>query len=155
MREKLKKRVASSWSITAVVLRIQEDKSKAPQEYPLAYHYPEKSKLDSLNNVPFKEGFFTNTVGTGTYVPIPGTNRAVSIDFGMKLFTDATFMAGVTLLFGYWVLFAVWASMNVYYRGHGKVVWVILFLLFNVLGYGLYKTAVKMNKLQRRLHRFA
>ncbi|MDT3429223.1 hypothetical protein J2Z22_004824, partial [Paenibacillus forsythiae] len=54
MREKLKKRVASSWSITAVVLRIQEDNSKAPQEYPLVYHYPEKSKLDALNNVPFK-----------------------------------------------------------------------------------------------------
>ncbi|WP_410514227.1 permease prefix domain 1-containing protein [Paenibacillus sp. BR2-3] len=83
------------------------------------------------------------------------TNKAVSIDLGMKLLSNVTFMVGITLLFGYWVLFAVWASMNVYYSGHGKSLWVILFLLLNVLGYGLYIFVGKMNKQHRRLHRFA
>lgn len=120
MREKLEKSIAGSLSITSVVLRIQEERSKAPQEYPVSYHYPESLKLDIFNNIPFKENLFTYISGTGTSVSIPDTNKAVSIDLGLKLFSNVTFMVGVTLLFGYWVLFAIWASMDVYYRGSWK-----------------------------------
>lgn len=150
MRNELKHTIANSISITGVVLRIQDDISKAPQGYPVAYHYPEVQKLDRLNNISFKENLFTYVTSSGTSIAIPGTGKAVSIDLGVKMFNNVTFMIGITMLFGYWILFAVWASMNVYYRGHGKALWVVSFLLFNVLGYGIYKVVVKLNKHKQR-----
>lgn len=145
MKEKLQDNIVESMSNVGVVLRVH-DKDKAPQEYPVEYSYPQNLKLDSLNNIPYEKNLLTYVTNSGTVVPIPGTNKSISIDLGVKLLNDVTFMIGITLLFGYWILFVVWASMNVYYRGHGKLLWVILFLLFNVLGYSLYMMLVKLNK---------
>ncbi|KEO80817.1 permease prefix domain 1-containing protein [Tumebacillus flagellatus] len=38
----------------------------------------------------------------------------------------------------YWVLFAVWGTVNAYHRGRFHWAWVFVFALFNVLGYLLY-----------------
>ncbi|MFP4975462.1 permease prefix domain 1-containing protein [Paenibacillus sp. CN-4] len=45
---------------------------------------------------------------------------------------------GLFLLGGYWLLFTVWAGMKAYYEGKGNIGWIALFLLTNVVGYGLY-----------------
>jgi hypothetical protein len=144
MVQELEEFIDKSTSITGVVLRIQEDRSKAPQDYPVQYKFPENLRLDKLNNIPNNEYIFTYIVPSGTQVLIPDTNIAISIDVGIHLFKDTTFMIGVILLFGYWILFAIWASMNIYYKGHGRTLWVVLFLLLNVVGYGLYLLGVKL-----------
>jgi hypothetical protein len=144
MIKELEQYINKSKSITGVILRIQEDRVIAPQDYPVQYKYPENLKLDKLNNIPSNEYIFTYIVPSGTNIFIPDTNKAISIDVGIHLFSDTTFMIGTTLLFGYWILFAVWASMNVYYGGHGRALWVVLFLLLNAFGYALYLLAVKL-----------
>lgn len=45
---------------------------------------------------------------------------------------------GWFLLGGYCLLFTVWAGMNAYYEGKGNIGWIALFLLTNIVGYGLY-----------------
>ncbi|MCR8656080.1 permease prefix domain 1-containing protein [Paenibacillus endoradicis] len=144
MIKELEQYINKSTSVSGVVLRIQEDTGIAPQDYPIQYKYPENLKLDKLNNIPNNEYIFTYIVPSGTNILIPGTNKAISIDVGIHLFNDTTFMIGIILLFGYWILFAVWASMNVYYKGHGRALLVVLFLLLNVVGYALYLLGVKL-----------
>ncbi|WP_222125225.1 hypothetical protein [Paenibacillus xylanexedens] len=144
MIKELEQYINKSTSITGVVLRIQEDRGAAPQDYPVHHKYPENLKLDKLNNIPNTEYIFTYIVTNGANILIPNTNKAISIYLGIHLFNDTTFMIGVTLLFGYWILFAVWASMNIYYKGHGRALWVVLFLLLNAIGYVLYLLGVKL-----------
>ncbi|AWB43235.1 hypothetical protein DCC85_02640 [Paenibacillus sp. CAA11] len=45
---------------------------------------------------------------------------------------------GLFLLGGYCLLFTVWAGFNAYYEGKGNIGWIALFLLTNIVGYGLY-----------------
>jgi len=149
MKQKLEQKVASSISITGATLRIHDKGIITPND-PVVYRYPDDLKLDRLNNIPFEKHVFSYVATGGTSFPIPGTEKEMSIQVGMTLFTNTTFMLGITLLFGYWVLYAVWVSMNVYYRGHGKAIWVVMFLLFNALGYGFYISTIKMSAIKQQ-----
>lgn len=148
MIKEIEQRIIKSSSLRGVVLRIH-DTDKVPQNYPVQYKYPENLKLDRLNNIPNHEYIFTYIVPSSTNIPIPSTNKAISIDLGIQMFNDTTFLIGVILLFGYWVLFAVWASMNVYYKGHGKAVWVVIFSLLNVLGFVIYLLGIRLIRARR------
>jgi cytochrome c-type biogenesis protein CcmH/NrfF len=45
------------------------------------------------------------------------------------------FLAGIAI---YWTLFTIWATINAYHHKRLKIGWVIVFALFNVLGYLVY-----------------
>lgn len=53
---------------------------------------------------------------------------------------DLFFVSGIMLLIGFWLLFAVWATINVYAQGNGHLAWIVVFIMFNVLGYFIYRT---------------
>ena len=47
----------------------------------------------------------------------------------------------------YWVLYAVWATLNAYHRKQFNAAWVVMFALFNVFGYMMFRRLVR-----RQLH---
>ncbi|AIQ68182.1 permease prefix domain 1-containing protein [Paenibacillus graminis] len=94
---------------------------------------------------PKQEGFLvkTNAFSEFGYNPadpdLDQTQYPFVVHVAMTYFNYTFFYSlGLFLLGGYILLFAVWASMNAYYERRGNVAWVLLFLLTNVLGYGLY-----------------
>ncbi|CQR54878.1 permease prefix domain 1-containing protein [Paenibacillus riograndensis] len=94
---------------------------------------------------PEQEGFLvkTNAFSEVGYNPadfdLDQTQYPFVVHVAMTYFNYTFFYSlGLFLLGGYALLFTVWASMNAYYERRGNVAWVLLFLLTNVLGYGLY-----------------
>lgn len=53
------------------------------------------------------------------------------------------FIIGVSI---YWALFAVWASVNAYYQHNLSISWILIFCLFNFIGYMFYRSEVKVIK---------
>ncbi|MGE6686157.1 hypothetical protein ACQKEV_16330, partial [Paenisporosarcina sp. NPDC076907] len=50
--------------------------------------------------------------------------------------------AALILLVGvaiYWTLFSIWAIINAYHNKRLNIGWVLAFIIFNVLGYLVYK----------------
>ncbi|MFD1178414.1 permease prefix domain 1-containing protein [Paenibacillus puldeungensis] len=61
------------------------------------------------------------------------------VHIAMNYFNYTFFYSfGYCTLAGYWLMFALWASMNVYYDGRGKVHWIIIFAALNIVGYLFY-----------------
>ncbi|MCQ6559667.1 permease prefix domain 1-containing protein [Paenibacillus mendelii] len=147
MEAAVAKKVNRKWDIQAVNLAVIDNGQAVSQ---IDYVYPASYREDTMKNngFAFKERWFVYHPSSGTSVKIPGTNKSVAIELSSTLLSDAAFMSGISLLFGYWLLFAIWGSLNAYHNRKGNPVWVITFLLFNVFGYILYLAS---NRLQHRL----
>lgn len=111
--------------------------------------YPPSAPLDHyglLNGKKIFEGIFTYDMSKGLGARIQQSDREINVDVIQWRFSPTYFLIGISLLFGYWILFATWASMNVYYNRNGNLKWVLLFVLLNALGYWMY---LERNKLLR------
>ncbi len=67
------------------------------------------------------------------------SNDTWHVDIDMESY-EAT--AGGILLLGitiYWTLFIIWATINAYHHRRLNIGWIIVFALFNVLGYLVYR----------------
>ncbi|UVI28674.1 permease prefix domain 1-containing protein [Paenibacillus spongiae] len=149
MEAAVAKQVNRKWDIQAANLAVIDNGEAVSR---IDYVYPDSYRDETVKNNGFsyKERWFVYHPSSGTAVKIPGTDKSVSIELSSTLLSDTAFMAGLSLLFGYWLLFAIWGSLNAYHSRNGHPFWVAAFLLFNVFGYLLYRVLTS-NRLQRRL----
>lgn len=52
--------------------------------------------------------------------------------------TELILFAGIII---YWVLFTIWAVINAYHKQRVNIGWILLFAIFNIIGYGIYRLA--------------
>lgn len=71
------------------------------------------------------------------------TNEELIIDVRQWQFTETFYFTGIGLLFGYWMLFTVWAITNLLYNRKGSKTWMVIICLFNFVGYWLYLDQIK------------
>lgn len=149
MEAAVAKQVNRKWDIRAANLAVIDNGQAVSR---IDYVFPDSYRDETVKNngFSFKERWFVYHPSSGTAVKIPGTDKSVAIELSSTYLSDTVLMAGLSLLFGYWLLFAVWGSLNAYHNRKGHPLWVAVFLLFNVFGYLLYRTLTS-SRLQRCL----
>ncbi|MDA8235741.1 MAG: permease prefix domain 1-containing protein [Clostridia bacterium] len=111
------------------------------------YLYPAKQELDKYGFLAWEGGFWFNFRDMRSTVEIPGTNQVIEVHVKqMKMDVNGIPGVGILLIFGYWILFAAWASLNAFYNGHGTPAWVLVFIVFNIVGYWMYLSITRKKK---------
>lgn len=143
MKQEIKGKVGKSASIKAVRLQVRL-KGQSNVGKP-DYVYPENERLgpDGLFIPQKGKLMYTSVYGEG--VPVPGTNQEINVEIRYNR-AENIYGFGLYVLFGYWILFAVWASLNAFYNGDGILTWVLMFAVFNVLGYYMYLSITRNTK---------
>ncbi|MBT2289383.1 hypothetical protein J7E73_09610 [Paenibacillus albidus] len=147
MRKKLKDWVDHTWGVKGVL--IEPSFRNSEQKVDMFTYAKNQSAEGWLNYasgvgevLPEREGFWVRTTISTKGYPSGGDNPSeypFVVHVAMSYFNYTFFYSlGLFLLGGYFLLFAVWAGMRAYDEGRGNVAWVLLFLVTNVLGYGLY-----------------
>ncbi|WP_391122549.1 permease prefix domain 1-containing protein [Psychrobacillus sp. L3] len=100
---------------------------------------------DSLSRVfdyersePFKDIRYINGMAGKVY-----ENGSWEVDMNYEHFHLAWIYAIGVCLFAYWVLFAIWATINANYYRRLNIGWILAFALSNVVGYLIYVLAGK------------
>ncbi|WP_213508064.1 permease prefix domain 1-containing protein [Paenibacillus faecis] len=167
LQEKLKAWVDNTWGVKGInIERAQYKKNENPRLFRYAadsdaeqwLNYGSNYESYSFTSLMEAEGteeterprpesnFFIKTAirdVSSSYVENPQSQVVDENSFIVSvaaIYFNYTFFysLGLFLLGGYCLLFTVWAGMNAYYEGKGNIGWIALFLLTNIIGYGLY-----------------
>jgi hypothetical protein len=116
------------------------------------YIYP---STETLNNDLSRFGYIGNA-GLGKEITSNGYRWYISIVYmnpGVVYGMDYIFkLLMVASLSAYWVLFGVWASIKLYYfTGKYNKSWIIVFFIFNIVGYILFKIKWTMSKAKQNI----
>lgn len=153
--DKITKWVNGHWGVNGVAIVANEfAKAKVPSKVIYAVDKDTEQHLlhmtnliphDNTSNGSYKNSSFIMQEYVNSYGYHPNTPDYDPKDYpfliyvAMDYFNYTFFYAfGCCALAGYWLMFALWASMNVYYDGRGKVYWILLFAVLNFAGYLLY-----------------
>jgi len=131
--EKLESMFKSTVFIKAIGIKKFGSKDKA--QY--CYLYPKNTKVKN-NEMELKGNFIFEQGNSIDYFKIPNTDDAVCITLKSNHFSDGFYIFAKILLIGYWILFALWSSVEVIYDGKANE-WIILFIFFNFIGYLIYR----------------
>ncbi|WP_338553045.1 permease prefix domain 1-containing protein [Paenibacillus sp. KS-LC4] len=126
---------------------------KSSLEYPYEYIYPANTPINSY-------GEFKTPTPNGVWLIknykysllAQSTDRTVTfaIDVMQWKYPYQFYFLGRVLLIIYWLLFIVWATTNLYVNHtRNKWKWIVIFTLFNVIGYWLYIDEIKSAQLRR------
>ncbi|MGG4147511.1 permease prefix domain 1-containing protein [Paenibacillus algorifonticola] len=126
---------------------------KASLEYPYEYVYPASTPIDSYGEFenPSPNGiWFTNNYKYSLQSQGKNDHADIAVDVMLWKFPFKFYLMGRGLLILYWLLFIVWATTNLYVNHtQKKWKWIIIFTLFNVIGYWLYIDEIKSAQLRR------
>jgi len=158
MKNKVKSIVANNSFVEAggifasKLTRLSEDKSvyeetqpyKNDKNFRFAYLYPSSLQTDNNKYFSDKEGLiFNHKADEIYYFPFPYTNTdtdiAISIVYRIKNISKFYYYLCFGMCLVYWMVFALWAGLNILNERKNNL-WIVLILLTNVIGYGLYKS---------------
>jgi cytochrome c-type biogenesis protein CcmH/NrfF len=97
------------------------------------------SKVNVKPEYSFKKELTTHNWLLLTNYGYGESNDTWHIDIDLKNYeatATSILLLGVSI---YWTLFAIWAIINEYHRKQLNIGWIIVFALFNVLGYLVYR----------------
>jgi len=161
LKAELAEWVNDHWGVDGIAIsRIFTTSNQAPLLYTYTKDEETERHLKSIIQPQYnQEGSFTPLSSNSTFLmPVlvskySGYTNTTEYDpdkhyftvhVAMKYFNYTLFYTlGYCLLAGYWLTFALWASMNAYYDRRGNVLWVALFMTLNIVGYLIYKLAAK------------
>jgi len=138
MEEKLESIFKSTVFIKAI--GIKKFGSEYKDQY--CYLYPKDTKVKN-NEMELKGNLIFKQGNSFDYYKIPNTDDAVCITLKSNYFSDGFYITAKVLLIGYWLLFTLWASVEVIYDGKDNE-WIILFVLLNFIGYFIYRIVVQI-----------
>lgn len=137
MKKELISNVNNNKFIRAIGVSIGNNNvDKLKQNY--VFVYPLNTKYDDFGTIATKEGFFNRTFSHEEKFIIPNTDKTINIDINVTQIDYTLYNISYSLFLAYWVLFAVWASINIIYGRRNKL-WIIPICLTNLLGYLIYK----------------
>ncbi|KQO08474.1 permease prefix domain 1-containing protein [Paenibacillus sp. Leaf72] len=126
---------------------------KASLEYPYEYIYPASTPIDSYGEFANSSPngiWFTNNYKYSLQAQGKNSHADIAVDVMLWKFSDKFYLVGCGLLILYWLLFIVWATTNLYVNHtQKKWKWLVIFTLFNVIGYWLYIDEIKSAQLRR------
>ena len=75
-----------------------------------------------------------------TALNIPTSESSIVVNVAYKIKNISMFYYNFCegLFLTYWIMFAIWASMNILYDKKDKL-WIVLVAFTNIIGYGFYK----------------
>lgn len=128
MKQKITDIVDNRASIQAIGIEISVLGDTTSE--PFDFSYPVSKQVE--------QRAFTYVMGAETGEQVG--DKLINISIRQWRLDTTFFMSGICLLFGYWISFNVWSILNMNYnKGKNKVVWTLVIVIFNVLGYWLYK----------------
>ena len=140
MEGKLEMAFKSSMLVDSIGIEKMVNENKP--EY--CYLYPKNTKVKD-NQTELKDNFLFKQAHWNDVYRIPNTNDFIFISLTTNWFSDGFYIIAKVLLILYWILFAVWASVEVMYNGKNKG-WIVLFLFLNFIGYFIYKIVERITK---------
>jgi|GEM_PF-6567000 len=158
LQEKLKAWVEDTWGVKGIsVERAYYQKNASPRLFMYAadpeaeqwlnyFRSPHMESEGEGDSLPKSHFFIHTTILSKAGHGHSATEQPQTIDENSFIVSVATtyfnytffYSLGLFLIGGYCLLFTVWAGMNAYYEGKGNIGWIALFLLTNIIGYGLY-----------------
>ncbi|WP_028559120.1 hypothetical protein [Paenibacillus pinihumi] len=108
----------------------------------ISYKYPLNVSMDSEGNIQGRtvgERLFIYDSRIDISTRIQETNEELDVTILQLKFTPTFLNLGILLFFLYWILFSIWAIINMNYKRNVNKKWVLLILIFNFLGYWVYK----------------
>lgn len=137
MKKELALKVSQSKNISALGITIGDNNvDKLRRNY--IFVFPTNTMYDYYGNIATVRGFFNKSFSGSEKFKIPNTDKTMCVDINVTQITYALYNVAYSLFLIYWVLFAVWASINIIHSRRNKL-WIILVCLINLLGYALYK----------------
>jgi len=130
-------------TVLVKAIGIQKEVNEYKPKY--CYIYPKDAMVDDDQQIFVKDNFFFVQAHWNDRYTIPNTKDAVFISLTTYWFSDGFYIFAKTLLILYWILFALWASVEVLYNEKNKK-WIILFFIFNFIGYAIYKIVDSISK---------
>lgn len=93
-----------------------------------------------------EEGSFNiwNNMGLLNYIGYGESNNTWHVSIESKSYEGAAIILLLVGIVVYWTLFTIWATINAYHHKRLNAGWIIVFALFNILGYLIYKFVGKM-----------
>ena len=128
----IKKLVDNNERITGIELYKADVFLKHESAIEPSYSYRERYTFSFWNNIGFREHYSHSN-----------SNDIWHVQTEWKGYGSGALIILLLGIGAYWVLFAVWAIVNAYHQKRLNIGWVIVFSLFNVLGYLLYFVARK------------
>ncbi|MBZ9614297.1 permease prefix domain 1-containing protein [Clostridium estertheticum] len=141
MKNNLKDKVDKSFAIDYVTLQIFDKNDKyinTDTNLKYDYNYAPRMTIDEFGNGRPKTLLrFVAYAQNSKQIEIKGSNKGIIVitetrDIGFMIFQIVPI-----LLLIYWVLFAIWASINSV-NNKRSIIWIFVFILLNVVGYLIY-----------------
>lgn len=88
-----------------------------------------------------EEGLFNfwNNIGLLNYAGYSASNDKWNVIIEYKSYEGTGIILLLFGIVGYWILFTIWAITYAYHHGRLNAGWIILFALFNLIGYFIYR----------------
>jgi hypothetical protein len=141
MKSNLKDKVDKSFSIDYVTLQIFDKSNKyinTDKNQKYDYNYAPRMTIDEFGNSrPKILSRFVAYAQNSKEIEIKGSNKGIIVSTETRDIGLIIFQIVPILLLIYWVLFAIWASINSV-NNKRSIIWIFAFILLNVVGYLIY-----------------
>ncbi|MCB2307151.1 hypothetical protein LGL08_01800 [Clostridium estertheticum] len=141
MKNNLKDKVDKSFAIDYVTLQIFDKNNKyinTDKNLKYDYNYTPRMNIDEFGNS--RPKILLKIVAyaqNSKEIEIKGSNKGILVSTETRDISFIIFQIVPILLLIYWVLFAIWASINSV-NNKRSIIWIFVFILLNVVGYLIY-----------------